>query len=227
MRTRNKSFAFTLIELLVVVSIISLLIAILVPSLQRAKLQAKNTLCLNNLRGVYAALMMYAETNKRIPPLNNEPDEGSWQYNYIIFDGRDFDQNFGPLLRPEGPIAQVEQFYCPFQEDPFHSLNTEVNPWPHQANVDTRAGYSRRFGMSGKSFSEFLEIKALIADLMHVPKYIESAHKDGVNVAYTDGHVIWVPATDDLLDNELSTPFDPMDNPIVEDIWKELDEKGR
>ncbi len=51
---------FTLIELLVVVSIIALLIAILLPSLKRAREQAKSAVCLANLKGIGTAGNTYA-----------------------------------------------------------------------------------------------------------------------------------------------------------------------
>jgi len=58
----NDRYAgFTLIELLVVIAILSLLIAILLPALNQAKIQAHRTACAGNLRQVGIAIHMYAE----------------------------------------------------------------------------------------------------------------------------------------------------------------------
>ena len=53
--------AFTLIELLVVVAIIALLIAILVPALQRAKENTRRVQCGTNFRQLMASTLMYAD----------------------------------------------------------------------------------------------------------------------------------------------------------------------
>lgn len=59
----RKSKAFTLIELLVVIAIIALLLAVLIPSLNKARAAAQSTVCANHLRTLMTANLIYAAAN--------------------------------------------------------------------------------------------------------------------------------------------------------------------
>ncbi len=59
----NKRKGFTLIELLVVIAIIAVLMAILMPALNRAREQGKRAACLSNLRQLTLGWVMYADEN--------------------------------------------------------------------------------------------------------------------------------------------------------------------
>jgi len=59
----NKHKGFTLIELLVVVAIIALLVAILIPAVQRAKEEANRAVCMTNLKGMDTACYIYANSH--------------------------------------------------------------------------------------------------------------------------------------------------------------------
>ena len=73
---RQPLHGFTLIELLVVIAIIALLVAILLPSLNKAKELAKQVVCMNNQRGCYLATVFYVEDNSGYLPSNHTPPWG-------------------------------------------------------------------------------------------------------------------------------------------------------
>ena len=77
-----KRIGFTLVELLVVIAIIGLLMAVLVPVLQRAKRQTRAILCGSNIKQLLVGLFAYESENDSLPPAFDDstmsPPPGGW-----------------------------------------------------------------------------------------------------------------------------------------------------
>lgn len=98
----RRMCGFTLIELLVVIAIISLLVSILLPSLQKAREIAKQTACISNVRNMGVAVHLYAGDFEGYKPAPRRDDEYAGLWFFTLGRGRDNkrdDLNYLPYPR--------------------------------------------------------------------------------------------------------------------------------
>jgi prepilin-type N-terminal cleavage/methylation domain-containing protein len=84
-RTKTeKRSGFTLVELLVVIGIIAVLVAILLPSLARARELARRTKCAANLHNIGLACHMFAGEHKGVLPMTYQMPSATYPFRFPV-----------------------------------------------------------------------------------------------------------------------------------------------
>ena len=101
--TKKKGcrYAFTLIELLVVIAIIAILASLLVPAISRAKARAQAGQCLNNLKQLGIATLIYAQDHNGLIQIDAPFEPG---------------KTWGSILSSNQNLKALDVFVCPTYE---------------------------------------------------------------------------------------------------------------
>lgn len=162
---RNR-FAFTLIELLVVIAIIAVLIAILLPAIQKVREAAARMHCSSNLKQLALGLHGYNDVNKQLPA----GSENSCSFNVRIL----------PHIEQMALFSQfqfnsINFWNTPADEDLLNNVFIPVFKCPSSTMIDNNG--TTKNGNSGIQKSCYVGISGAVDGL--IPGYTETRVESG------------------------------------------------
>jgi len=150
-RISNRAWGFTLIELLVVIAIIAILMAILIPTLRRAKEQAQEVSCRSNLKQVGLIIYLYLQDNdfamanchQYAPHSDSKCNEYYWRHANGTFYRHDEDDSYWGVAYIDY-VKNTKVFGCPsFKSAAELLINTKLYGY------DPKVFYDSAFALNG------------------------------------------------------------------------------
>ncbi len=205
---------FTLIELLVVIAIISLLVSILLPSLQNARELARQSLCSSNMRQIGQIIWLYAgEHDEWIVPSRTEADyppeapqyhyRWPWRLTYLGYVAKTAQVQNGGVLDCPSVNGLYPILYCEYGFNVWLAgqapRGAASSYWHHKIDSVAQAAIAiigmdncNQYGSEGISY----------------PYSIHYRHNDKTNILYMDGHVDSARGETIVNDVSLPRPYD-------------------
>lgn len=122
---------FTLIELLVVIAIVGMLVALLLPAVQKSREAARMTQCRNNLKQMGIAIHNFHDQRNELPPSRNYDHYMSWAFLILPhLEQVNLFKDWDPKLKyyyqnDEARLTGIPAYYCPSRRAP--SMNSTQN----------------------------------------------------------------------------------------------------
>jgi prepilin-type N-terminal cleavage/methylation domain-containing protein len=171
LRDHFKRRGFTLIELLVVIAIIAILIALLVPAVQKVREAAARTQCTNNLKQIGLGIHNFEGTFKRMPPLyGGNRDQASikfpstWGSTHIfILPYIEQDNLYKAMQNPAGSTIIDPTFPAPPNSANMKVVSTYVCPADPSMSDGIQSGGTPA-GLGGTSYAANAQVFAPLKD---------------------------------------------------------------
>ena len=203
--TAQKLMSFTLIELLVVIAIIAILAAMLLPALSAARESGRSATCTSNLKQIGLAFVMYCADNNNVTPIGatQSEEEVSWAYTLPPYTEYTKMWPTDAALIPRQPQGC---WHCPSAapvgdwgfDYSYNALLTQFAYYGTSKNVtlDNLATDIGQPDCKGPQDTLIFSETHPNADLLwlssdHISNKVDYRHhgKQGVNIAWGDGHV--------------------------------------
>ncbi|GAC1413966.1 MAG: hypothetical protein NVSMB66_6800 [Candidatus Doudnabacteria bacterium] len=165
-KQQPKNKAFTLLELLIVISIIGLLASIVIASASKARLSARNSKRITDLKQIQTALELYYNDNGGYP-------NAGWGW-------RSQCSGYGGYTSANVIPGLVPQYMSNFPSDPTMNISTTTSCYLYLSN-----------GLDYKLLDHNITADFSPTDYFKYPQFVDPTRDGGTNPCLVDGNAGW------------------------------------